>query len=130
KRAHQLPPDDAWDAPTEAALFNASAKALPAYVGVWALEARACSAGEDDNEFIRLVIERNRARASDVSCFFRQKREAEGGWDLSATCTRPGERWRAQIRLTVADARLTWTSERGTEQYVRCGPLGRMAGLH
>jgi Putative peptidoglycan binding domain len=128
KRAHQLPADDAWDAQTEAALFNTSAQALPSYVGVWALDASACSARGDAKEFIPLVIDRNRARASDASCSFRNKREVEGSWDISAQCTSPGESWTARIRLTVADARLTWTSERGTEQYVWCGPL-RVAGL-
>jgi hypothetical protein len=129
KRARQLPLDDVWDAQTESALFDASAQALPAYVGVWALEARACSARQETQEFIPLVIESHRARAGKASCSFRSKREVDEGWDISAECTSSGERWTAQIRLSVSDARLTWTSERGTEQYVWCTPLTRVAGL-
>jgi hypothetical protein len=129
KGAHQLPLDEAWDAQTESALFDASAQALPGYVGIWALDAKACSARHEANEFIPLVLANNRARAGEASCSFRSKREVDEGWEISAQCANPGESWTAQIRLTVAEARLTWTSERGTEQYVWCGPLTRLAGL-
>jgi Putative peptidoglycan binding domain len=126
KAAHRLPPNGIWDRETEAVVFSGKAHGPYPFVGVWAVEATACSTGHND-ESVVTIIQRDRAQAGTASCAFRDKREVEDGWSINASCTSSDENWTANIRLSVRGNRLTWTSERGTQEYVRCGSLSQVA---
>jgi len=120
KAAHQLPPNDMWDKETEAVLFSARAHRQYPFVGAWAADVSLCSAPRDSNDSAIAIIHTDRARAGTSSCTFRSKRQVGTEWSIHAKCTSSDEKWTANIRLAVLGARLTWASERGTEEYVRC----------
>jgi hypothetical protein len=120
KAAHQLPPTDVWDWATEAVLFNGSVHRQYPFVGVWAVDAPSCAAVSGSEEPARTVIHNDHAKAGTSSCAFREKRAVQGVWNIKAKCTSSSERWTANITLSVTADRLTWTSERGAQEYVRC----------
>jgi hypothetical protein len=97
------------------------------FVGVWAPDIKACAAPQSAQEFLPTIVKTDRARAGDVSCVFRSIREVAGGWDVRARCSSPHEHWAARIRLSVVRNRLTWASERGSQEYVRCSPQVEVA---
>jgi hypothetical protein len=39
---------------------------------------------------------------------------------MVATCSDQRSRWTANVRLEIRGDRLTWSSERGSQTYVRC----------
>src|SRR5829696_4162802 len=127
KAAHQLPPNDVWDRAIEAVLFNGSVHRPHPFVGVWAVDAPSCAAVSGSEEPARTVIRNDHARAGASSCAFREKRAIDGVWNIKAKCTSSNERWTANIKLSVTADRLTWTSERGTQEYVRCGSPTQLA---
>jgi hypothetical protein len=127
KVANQLPANDVWDPLTEESLFRAEAQPTEAYVGVWATEPGACSSRRQAEASLPTVVESNRARAGDTSCVFQRKRRVGSDWAMVAKCTTPGENWTAHVRLIVANNRLTWESERGSQEYLRCGPRTNVA---
>jgi hypothetical protein len=128
KEANQLASDDVWDAPTQEALFSANARQADAFVGRWGPDAVACSRGPRKGGFLPTMIESNGARAGDVTCAFREKKQAGEAWDIVAQCSNRRESWTARIRLAVKADRLTWTSERGAQSYVRCSNRMQVAG--
>jgi len=91
-------------------------------VGVWAPDAGTCSARNFRQGDLPTVISTDGAWAGETFCIFTKKKQTENGWRLAAKCSSPRERWNANIRLTLNDSRLTWTSERGTQVYTRCKP--------
>ncbi len=127
KVANQLPANDVWDLVTEEVLFSPKAQPTEAYVGVWATEAAACSSRRQPDASLPTVVESNLARAGEASCLFQSKRRVGSDWAVVAKCTTPGENWTAHVRLTVANDRLTWASERGSQEYLRCGPRTNVA---
>jgi len=50
------------------------------------------------------------------------ERLTQSGWNVVANCSNGRERWVANVRLKVQGERLTWSSERGSQAYVRCEP--------
>jgi hypothetical protein len=91
-------------------------------VGVWAPDAGTCSARNFRQGDLPTVISTDGAWAGETFCIFTKKKQTEIGWRVVAKCSSPRERWTANVRLTVSDSRLTWTSERGTQVYTRCKP--------
>ena len=89
------------------------------FVGIWAADARACSA-LDRSGFLLTVIDIDGARAGETLCTFESKRQTKLGWDVVARCSNSHERWTANVSLSVKDNRLSWKSQRGTETYLRC----------
>jgi hypothetical protein len=96
-------------------------------VGVWAPEGDSCSARKLRAGVLPAVINAEGAWAGETFCAFKNKEEMETGWKVVAKCSNPRERWTANVRLTVHDNRLTWTSKRGTQVYTRCAPDVLMA---
>jgi hypothetical protein len=90
------------------------------FVGVWAPDAATCSARNFREGLLPAVINSEGAWAGETFCVFKAKSQSEAGWRVTAQCSNPRERWTANIRLTVAGDRLTWTSKRGTQAYTRC----------
>jgi hypothetical protein len=89
------------------------------FVGGWADEISECQKGQDQGA--PLVISSQAAKTAGGECMFRSvTREAASRWHIVAQCASEGDSWNANIDLTLAGPNLTWSSERGTETYVRC----------
>lgn len=110
-------PDDAESDPTKNATI----------VGVWAPNPGTCSARDFREGALPAIISADGAWAGETFCMFSNKKQTETGWRVVAKCSNPKERWTANVRLTVKDNRLTWTSRRGTQAYTRCAPDVLMA---
>ncbi len=119
KRMNGLQDDDKRDRETEAQLL--SGPGVPAsrtFIGRWALDAEACLQRADGTQ---LVIDTRHAETSGGKCDFRSfKQESEGSWRVQAACSASGKSWSSDIALKLNGPRLRWSSERGTETYVRC----------
>jgi hypothetical protein len=96
-------------------------------VGVWAPDAGTCSAQNFREGLLPTVIVGEGAWAGETFCMFKNKEQTETGWRVVAKCSNQREQWTSNIRLTVSDNRLTWTSKRGTQIYTRCAPEVLMA---
>jgi len=93
-----------------------------AIVGVWSPDAGACSAKQFRDGSLPTVITADGAAAGETFCMFTNRKQTENGWTVIAKCSSSRERWTSNVRLTVGDNRLTWTSKRGTQTYTRCAP--------
>jgi hypothetical protein len=102
----------------------AKSAAIP---GVWAPNAGTCSARDFREGALPTVISADGAWAGETFCMFSNKKQTETGWSVVAKCSSPRERWTANVRLTVKDNHLTWTSKRGSQVYSRCAPDVLMA---
>jgi hypothetical protein len=91
-------------------------------VGVWAPDAATCSAHQFRDGALPTVITNDGAWAGDTFCLFTKQQQTDDGWRVVAKCSNPRERWTSQVRLTVKDQRLTWSSRRGVQAYARCTP--------
>jgi hypothetical protein len=96
-------------------------------VGVWAPDAGTCSARSFRDGVLPTVINTDGAWAGDTFCMFTKQKQTETGWSVVAKCSNPGGRWTSNVRLSVNEHRLTWTSKRGTQAYRRCAPDVLMA---
>jgi hypothetical protein len=96
-------------------------------VGVWAPDAARCSADRFRDGTLPTVITTDGAWAGDTFCLFTKQQQTEAGWRVVAKCSNPKERWTSNVRLTVSDGKLTWTSKRGVQAYARCTPDVLMA---
>ena len=130
KEAHDLGADDLWDEQTESMLFGSTTKPSGNFVGVWAADVSACSAGSNRKGFVPAVIRFDGAQAGETICAFDTRKRTPGAWNASATCSNGRERWKTNVQLVADGNRLTWTSQRGTQTYVRCSSSMQMAGLH
>jgi hypothetical protein len=112
QEANSLPANTRWDEDTEAVLFGGNAKEAN-FSGTWAVDVESCST-------FPVILQKSGAKAGDTSCVFGKTRRAIGGWDIPATCSNARERWSTQVRLAINGSKLTWSSQRGTETYLRC----------
>jgi hypothetical protein len=98
-----------------------------AIVGVWAPDAGNCSARNFREGLLPTVITGEGAWAGETFCIFKNKEQTETGWRVVAKCSNQREQWTSNVRLTISENRLTWTSKRGTQIYTRCAPEVLMA---
>ncbi|MEL6060578.1 MULTISPECIES: peptidase inhibitor family I36 protein [unclassified Methylobacterium] len=91
------------------------------YVGVWGPTPGACGHRSRRRGYIPATITQDQARAGRTVCTFHDMRRSGGAWVTSAECSDRGRHWSSQVRLTVDDDHLTWSSTRGTVTYTRCG---------
>lgn len=114
--------NDTWDEKVQQDLLSPAAAHAPAtgtFVGGWGLNVDHCRQAQDNRSPLR--INTRRAEAFSTTCQFNStQRESANEWRIRASCTDEHDRWNANIRLTLAGSRLTWTSERGTTTYLRC----------
>jgi hypothetical protein len=89
--------------------------------GVWGADPSACSA-RNIRGYLPTIIDADGARAGETFCRFTSKKQVEDGWDVVASCSSQRQRWTSKVRLRIAGERLTWTSKRGSQSYVRCTP--------
>jgi uncharacterized membrane protein len=68
-----------------------------------------------------MVLDPKRARAGPASCSFSKKTHKGSTWTVAGRCSDGTSSWAATVRLVVNGKRLTWSSERGTQVYRRCG---------
>jgi hypothetical protein len=115
-------PSAAGDAVSPSAQPEAEATAASTIVGVWAPDAGTCSAHQFRDGVLPTVITSDGAWAGDTFCLFTKQQQTEEGWRMVAKCSNPRERWTSQVRLTVREQRLTWSSRRGVQAYARCTP--------
>jgi hypothetical protein len=76
------------------------------------------------SEYQLLTIDsRSATFRSGSSCYFPRPAPDATGWKVTATCSsqRMGT-WSSNIKFSVHDEVLTWTSEMGTASYFRCRP--------
>ena len=99
-----------------------AAEPVPTFVGLWAPDPGTCSARSFRDGALPALISTDGASAGETFCMFTDKKYSESGWTVVAKCSSPRERWTANVRLSVKDDRLTWTSKRGTQAYARCAP--------
>ena len=117
--------------PRDARLANGQLRGVPAppsvsvepsFIGGWSDDIGRCGTGPK----APLVINSHAAKTADGECDFGVvARKAANRWRIAAICTAQGDFWRAHITLKLTDSNLTWSSERGTETYVRCRPRSR-----
>jgi hypothetical protein len=99
--------------------------AKDAIVGVWA--PGSCSTRDFREGLLPTVINTEGAWAGETFCLFSKRKQIDTGWIVVAKCSNAQERWTSNVRLTVSDNRLTWTSRRGSQSYARCAPDVLMA---
>jgi hypothetical protein len=104
-----------------------AAQPLASIAGIWAPDTGACSARDFRDGMLPTIINTDGAWAGETFCLFKNRRQTETGWRVIATCSNPREHWSTEVRLTVRDNRLIWTSRRGTQAYTRCAPDYLMA---
>jgi len=87
------------------------------FIGGWTDDIGRCRTGRK----APLVISLRAAKTANRECNFGfVAREAANRWRVTAICAAEGRFWRANIALKLMEPNLTWSSERGTETYVRC----------
>ncbi len=99
---------------------SAPAPANADYVGTWGPTAAACGSRSRRRGYIPATITQDQARAGRTICTFHDTRRSGGAWVTAAECSDRGRHWSSQVRLTVDDDHLTWSSSRGTVSYTRC----------
>jgi peptidoglycan hydrolase-like protein with peptidoglycan-binding domain len=120
KAAHSLVADDHWDEATERVLFGSAVKLADSFVGVWGASNAACSAQSGAKGLLPAVIDNGGARAGETVCKFKQKQQVGDHWSFVASCANRNDRWTARVQLETNGNRLTWSSQRGRQTYLRC----------
>jgi hypothetical protein len=99
-----------------------SAHAGASFIGSWTDDLGRCRTGRK----APLVISSRAAKTANGECNFGfVARQAANQWRIAAICAAQGNFWRANIALKLTESNLTWSSERGTETYMRCKPRPR-----
>jgi hypothetical protein len=119
KTAQGLGPEPVLDETTEKALYDLAHLESAKFVGVWAPEIAAC-APRNRTRLLTAVINHKGAWAGDVSCSFAEPKREGDTWSFAAVCSRGRNRWTSNVRLTPTGDALIWSSERGTQRYLRC----------
>ena len=78
-----------------------------------------CSRPGPRGDCITMVIDERGAKAGPASCRFLDKKQDGNRFAIRAECSSGGETWTSNVRLVVAGSRMTWTSERGSQDYTR-----------
>jgi hypothetical protein len=113
--------------PTLASITDSRADATPiaathiAMEGVWA-PGTTCTRHSFRDGALPTVINADGAWAGDTFCIFKNKKQTDTTWSLTAECSSGREQWTTRVRVTIAGDRLIWASKRGTQAYARCAP--------
>jgi hypothetical protein len=118
----KAPRPPAADRPAAPAAVRADSN----FIGGWTDDVGRCRTGRK----APLVISLRAAKTANGECDFGfVAREAANRWRVTAICAAEGRFWRANIALQLMEPNLTWSSERGTETYVRCNRRWRSGRL-
>jgi len=120
KTMNALQEDDKWDRETEQRLLSKqNVPASSTFIGGWAQSVEECKRFRGSSA--PLVIRSRGAETDSVKCSFRSvKREVATMWRIQAACSAAGQSWNANVSLKLVGSNLNWSSERGSETYVRC----------
>src|SRR6266851_10056856 len=119
KATNGLQENDTWDKETEQRLSDQIIHASSIFIGRWGVDTDQCQRVQ--NGSAPITINSHRAETVGGACDFRSvKREATNSWRIQALCSADGNSWTANISLKLIGSKLSWSSERGTETYVRC----------
>ena len=124
---NRLPISDTFDDVSERALSAAykrerAAKSFEAnFSGAWIGENKTCPDSGLSPEAKLLRINSRRAQFGGSACEFLKIEEAMSEWKIVAHCKAGEKAWDANVRLKRAGDKITWSSERGTVVYRRCG---------
>jgi hypothetical protein len=114
KLKNGLTPDDEWNPETEQALAGEQAiRAAETFLGGWGDDAADCLSAP-------IQISEREAKGTSSVCKFATVRREESGWRIQAVCTAGGKSWSDNIRLSVSDGRLTWSTDTLTKVYIKC----------
>ena len=119
KAQARLSGNDVWDEVTERSLFSAEIQGA-SFVGQWAPNAQACTPQLKQSGLLPATINEQGAWAGETTCRFQRKKQIGTAWTMVAACSDQRSQWTANVRLEIRGDRLTWTSERGSQTYVRC----------
>jgi hypothetical protein len=122
KSDHELAADENWDQATERSLFSGTLEPAQPFIGIWGADASACSSRLNRKGLLPAVIDGEGAWAGETFCTFESKKRIAGGWNVVANCSNAHDRWIANVHLMINGNLLTWTSERGSQNYQRCQP--------
>jgi hypothetical protein len=126
KAAEQELLDLAGSAESFASLSKGSRGTSPSqlksgFVGLWAVDARACEFRPGTGSDLLTVIGERGARAGGNSCAFKEKKQVGNSeWEVKAACADGSTRWESTVRLSVSKNKLKWSGQRGTQTYVKC----------
>jgi hypothetical protein len=120
KTMNGLAEDDKWDLEAEQRLLSGqNVHASSTFIGGWAQSVEECHHFRGGGA--PLVIRPRSAETDRVKCSFRSvKWEIATMWHVQAACSAEGQSWNANVSLKLTGSNLKWSSERGTETYVRC----------
>jgi hypothetical protein len=90
------------------------------FTGVWATNEKACSPQLSRGGLLPALISSQGAWAGETTCSFNKSKRVGNTWTFAAICADSRRRWKADVRMSVVGNRLTWTSQRGSQTYVRC----------
>jgi hypothetical protein len=90
------------------------------FAGVWATNEKACSPQLNRDGLLPALISSEGAWAGETTCSFKKSKRVGNTWTFAAVCSDNRRRWKADVRMSVVGNRLTWTSQRGSQTYVRC----------
>jgi peptidoglycan hydrolase-like protein with peptidoglycan-binding domain len=120
KAMNGLAENDKWDQETEQRLLaGQNVPASSTFIGGWAQSVEECQRFRGGGA--PLVIRPRSAETDRVKCSFRSvKRDVAAMWHVQAACSAEGQSWNANVSLKLTGSNLKWSSERGSETYVRC----------
>jgi hypothetical protein len=120
KAMNDLQEDDKRDQGTQQRLLSKqNVRASSTFIGSWADDVDKCPGRQGSGA--PLIIRSRGAVTDGGKCDFREvKREAATRWRIQAACSVEGQSWNANISLKLTRSNLNWSSERGTQTYVRC----------
>jgi hypothetical protein len=124
---NRLPISDTLDDVSERALSatykrERAAKSFEAnFSGAWIGENKTCPDSALFPEAKLLRINYRRAQFGGSACEFLKVEEAMSEWKIVAQCKAGEKAWEVNVRLKRAGDKITWSSERGTVVYRRCG---------
>jgi hypothetical protein len=99
---------------------RAKAPARAPFAGVWAESPEACTPAMQREGSLLAYISARRGRAGDTACSFRKIRRTGNTWNIAAVCSDAETTWKSDVQLSLTRGRLTWTSQKGSQSYVRC----------
>ncbi len=119
-------PDQTTSSPKGSADLPKQVRLSSSMTGLWAPTREACSESPDA-EYLPMRLTSAQASAGDGTCDFLSGTPNGRAWDLVAQCTDGVTDWVSDVRLSVNNGELTWASQKGTQTYVRCSPITRVA---
>lgn len=90
-----------------------------ALTGNWIPRTEACSRRVRSEDCLPLAMGSSGAKAGPAACRFSDITREGKRWKALARCSSEGDRWTAHVNLSLTGNRLTWSSERGTQDYSR-----------